>query len=630
MSLTSGVVLNNRYQIQAELGRGGFGAVYKAFDLQLKVEVAVKENLSTLPNADRQFEKEAQLLAKLRHPHLPRVTDHFVISPQEQYLVMDFIAGKNLAEMLQQTGRPLSESQALIWIDQICDALEYLHGRSPQVIHRDIKPQNIIITSDSQAVLVDFGIAKLHSATLSTATGRGNLTPGFAPPEQYGNQAQTDERSDIYAVGATLYNLLTGQVLPDAVDRMMGRTVTPKLRQLNRAISPKVERVILKAVEPGLNQRYQTVKLLRTALNPAANEPGWWSLISKEVIVGVVVSLLLGLLANTFFQSPSPPTPLPQIPFGDKGEGSTVVSPVTPTATPKIIAASATNTPVPLTATPILPTLTDMPVSLTATPIPPTPTQPLLVRGGSEMIRIPAGEFIMGSTQAQVDAAFEACQKVNNNGCQKEWFEREMPQYTVSLGEYFIDKYETTNAQYAECVTAGKCTAPYETKSNTRASYYGNADFANYPVIYVDWTQAKNYCEFVGKRLPIEAEWEKAARGTDGWTYPWGNEAPSCDRLNYYSDKACVGDTTAVGSYPSGASPYGVMDMSGNVWEWISSDYKPYPYKVDDGREDLLSNDNKVLRGGSWYGNVGNARSAFRFSNYPTNNSLNVGSRCAQ
>jgi len=246
----------------------------------------------------------------------------------------------------------------------------------------------------------------------------------------------------------------------------------------------------------------------------------------------------------------------------------------------------------------------------------------------------------MGSTQAQVDAAFEQCKKSYGDGCKKEWFEREMPQHTVNLGEYFIDKYETTNAQYAECVKAGKCTAPHKTKSYSRANYYGNAEFANYPVIYIDWTQAKSYCEFAGKRLPTEAEWEKAARGTDGRTYPWGNEFDG-KKLNYcdknctfdWADKAVddgYADTAPVGSYPSGASPYGVMDMAGNVWEWVSSDYKSYPYVANDGREELLSNNNKMFRGGSWFDFDSLTRAAYRYSYTSTFDGSYLGFRCAQ
>jgi len=203
-------------------------------------------------------------------------------------------------------------------------------------------------------------------------------------------------------------------------------------------------------------------------------------------------------------------------------------------------------------------------------------------------------------------------------------YDNEKPIHQVNLAAYSIDKYETTNAQYAECVNAGKCSVP-------KCDEYKKGEKANHPVVCLDWTQAKNYCEFAGKRLPTEAEWEKAARGTDGRTYPWGNEAASCDRLNYYDgNKKCVDDTTKVGSYPSGASPYGVMDLAGNVWEWTSSDYKAYPYIANDGREDLLSNNNKVFRGGGWDYDDYVTRAAFRDFDYPTDNNNNFGSRCAQ
>jgi len=307
-----------------------------------------------------------------------------------------------------------------------------------------------------------------------------------------------------------------------------------------------------------------------------------------------------------------------------------------PTRTPKPTETRIppTETPIPPTSTPIL-TPTPQRIADSPTALPTRSPQSF-----ADMILIPAGEFTMGSTQAQVDAAFEQCKKSYGDGCKKEWFEREMPQHTVNLGEYFIDKYETTNAQYAECVKAGKCTAPHKTKSYSRANYYGNAEFANYPVIYIDWTQAKSYCEFAGKRLPTEAEWEKAARGTDGRTYPWGNEFDG-KKLNYcdknctfdWADKAVddgYADTAPVGSYPSGASPYGVMDMAGNVWEWVSSDYKSYPYVANDGREELLSNNNKMFRGGSWNYLDNFTRAAFRDSFTSTDIFNYLGVRCAQ
>ena len=230
----------------------------------------------------------------------------------------------------------------------------------------------------------------------------------------------------------------------------------------------------------------------------------------------------------------------------------------------------------------------------------PTPTPP------PDMVLIPAGNFTMGSDTGNLD---------------------EKPVHTIYLNAYYIDKYETTNALYAQCVAAGKCTVPHDLSSSTHASYYGNAQYANYPVIYIDWTQAKAYCEYARKRLSTEAEWEKAARGTEARTYPWGNDVPSCSRLNHSS---CVGDTAIVGSYPSGVSPYGVYDLSGNVWEWVSSDYEAYSYSATDGRENEVLSNKKVFRGGSWSNDDYSTRSTFRANVIPTINVNDVGFRCAQ
>jgi len=171
--------------------------------------VRVKENLDTSTEAQRQFLREAMVLANLSHPNLPRVTDHFVIPNQGQYLVMDFVEGQDLAS-LQQRQPALSLEHVIDWISQVAEALIYLHGRQPPVLHRDIKPANIRLTPDGKAMLVDFGLVKMYDPNLKTTMGARALTPGYAPPEQYG-RGRTDARSDIYALGATLYKLLSGQ-----------------------------------------------------------------------------------------------------------------------------------------------------------------------------------------------------------------------------------------------------------------------------------------------------------------------------------------------------------------------------------------------------------------------------------
>ena len=203
---------------------------------------------------------------------------------------------------------------------------------------------------------------------------------------------------------------------------------------------------------------------------------------------------------------------------------------------------------------------------------------------GRRSATIPAGSFQMG------------CDPSNPAGsCQDD----EQPLRTVTLDAYSIDKYEVTNARYQACVDAGACEPPQEAGSYTRDAYFGNPEFANYPVIQVTWHQATAFCAWEGARLPTEAEWEKAARGTDGRMYPWGDQAPTQELANF--DKN-VGDTTPVGSYPAGASPYGVMDMAGNVWEWVSDWYDSayYSQSPTDNPQGPATGGSRVLRGGSW------------------------------
>ena len=224
----------------------------------------------------------------------------------------------------------------------------------------------------------------------------------------------------------------------------------------------------------------------------------------------------------------------------------------------------------------------------------------------------------MGSTEGQITDAFESCQQATNNQCQSIWFEAEAPQSTINADEFWIMRTEVTNAQYGLCVEAKSCTAP-------NSSSWNDPQFGEHPVTDVTWYQANDYAKWVGGRLPTEAEWEKACRGTDGFIYPWGDSGPTADLANFNSN---VGDTTPVGKYsPQGDSPYGVVDMSGNVWEWTSSQYQPYPYNAADGRENQEGDADRTLRGGAWGDLDDLVRCAFRNSLNPDNGLDDVGFR---
>jgi len=270
--LNTGDILIDRYRIVSLLGQGGMGAVYRAWDMRLNVPVALKEmipqpglNPETLAQLRQQFQQEAMVLARLNHPHLVRVTDFFE-DQGNTYLVMDFVEGESLADRIANQG-PLPEQDTRIWAGQLLDALSYCHAQG--VIHRDIKPQNVIIRPDGRAVLVDFGLVKLwdpHDPRTKTAM-RGMGTPEYAPPEQYeAETGHTDARSDIYSLGAMLYHALSGQAPPTATLRMAAPEKFVPVRNLNPQTSAALETAVLRAMELPRAKRWQSTGEMAAAL----------------------------------------------------------------------------------------------------------------------------------------------------------------------------------------------------------------------------------------------------------------------------------------------------------------------------------------------------------------------------
>ncbi len=218
-----------------------------------------------------------------------------------------------------------------------------------------------------------------------------------------------------------------------------------------------------------------------------------------------------------------------------------------------------------------------------------------------DMVTVPTGEFLMGSDDPDADRD-------------------EKPASKVFVDRFQIDRVEVTKARYRRCVEAGACSRPIG------ASSYPDSSKADYPISPLSWQQALAYCRWAGKRLPTEAEWEKAARGTDGRRYPWGDEF---DPRRVSTDRTY--GASRVGSWRAGASPYGALDMAGNVWEWTSSLYKPYPYRADDGREDLNARGSRVNRGGSWFYGPPHLRTSYRANaNEGYRRVDDLGVRCAK
>ncbi len=277
--LAADIVLQGRYRIVRQLGQGGMGAVYEAVDERLDTTVALKETLFTDEKLRKQFEREARLLARMHHQALPRVSDHFN-EADGQFLVMQYIAGEDLSVMLAQKNGPFPQAEVLRWADQLCDALDYLHTQDPQIIHCDIKPQNLKLTARGQIVLLDFGLAKGSAGQMSLVTTSASIfgyTPNYAPLEQVQGLG-TDPRSDIYALAATLFHLMTNVEPPDALSRASAIVnglpdPLPLANHVTAQVSAAVAAVLSKGMSQKRDDRFASASAMRDAFRIAAEHP---------------------------------------------------------------------------------------------------------------------------------------------------------------------------------------------------------------------------------------------------------------------------------------------------------------------------------------------------------------------
>ena len=564
-----------RYHILEQLGEGGMATVYKAYDTRLERDVAVKIIRTDqfapamLERILKRFEREAKALARLTHPNIVSVIDYGE-HDGAPYLVMPYLPGGTLKQRL---GKPMPWQEAVRILLPIAQALEYAHEEN--IVHRDIKPSNILLTQKGQPMLSDFGIAKIlesgETATL-TGTGVGVGTPEYMAPEQWTGQA--GPQSDLYSLGVVLYELVTGRKpytadTPAAILLKQATEPLPRPGQFVRSLPDTVEKALLKALAKKPEDRFPEMAALAIALE----------------------NLLSG-------QTHAPSLPAAPASRTAEDTSATIFQEATRDEVQAPLQSPAPGQPGPRNKEAV--ESDEMVISL---------------GGGVEMafVHIPAGHFQMGSPKGEGDAD-------------------EHPQHKVHLDEYWMGKAPVTNQQYQAFVRATGREAPDHWKK-------GNIPEGkeNHPVVYVTWQDAVDFCAWVSEIgsqkvcLPTEAEWEKAARGTDGRKYPWGNEKLTKSLCNYGG--LLSGNTSPVGKYsPQGDSPYGCVDMAGNVWEWMADRYDSgyYTNSPSGNPQGPTSGQRRVIRGGSWNNFGYDVRSANRnwegssyYGNY-------LGFRCAR
>ena len=655
-----------RYHIIELLGQGGMAVVYKAYDTRLERDVAIKvirsEAISPemLASIRRRFEREAKSLAKLKHPYIINIHDYGEYNGS-LYLVMEYLPGGTLEKSI---GKEIPYVEAVCLLLPVVKALAFAHEQG--IIHRDIKPANILITGNGEPMLSDFGIVKVleeQSATQLTGTGMGIGTPAYMAPEQW--KGKTVPQTDIYAMGIVLYELITGQKpytadTPAALAIKQAVEPLPRPKNLVPGLPDKVEHILIKALSKEPGDRYDSMaafvgeleKLVGTqpavtltsetttmdTAAPTRDAPrkgvpvglifGLGGTLALMAVVGVVLVILAYFFAYRPWVASNTAGTNTAAAAAEISTWTALIPTLTLTTTETL---TPTNTPEP-THTPTLaqtPTLTLRPTMVYS-----LETQ-VWSKDNMVLVYVPEGEFDMGSEDG------------NPN---------ERPVHTVWLDAFWIDQTEVTNLMYVPFLNEIKNELTiYEEEDYKGISYQGEvinallcpgwpecgvriqqsgsgytieSGYEEHPATLITWYGAWVYCEWAGRRLPTEAEWEKAARGTDARIYPWGNEGHLFGLVNYDFNEQT---TTAVGSYPDGISPYGALDMAGNALEWVA-DWYDENYYINSPERNPLGPDSgflRVARGGSFYTESFEVRAAHRGDVTPKHSWENYGFRCA-
>ena len=641
MPYTPGDILLDKYRIEKTLGHGAFGEVYLVKHTILQVQRAVKVLKHDAPgigstlfgDAQARFLLESRLGARLNspisNPHLLQVFDCY-ISDELCLLEMEYASGGSLAARMEQaraTNQLMPVETALQITLEVAGGLAGLHAND--IVHRDLKPSNILFDDEGHAHLGDLGLAQVpggenQRSQLSNPEPHPG-TPAYMSPEQENSGKLLTPPSDVYALGLVLFEMLTGrnyrllkpgtraaslrEDLPLAVDDLLFAMLARDPEQ--RPWDGEKTAVLLQAVADGKtpagavqwteSQAAESERLAQEAekqrRKQSAEQARQLAELKARKLAAERQALLAVKEARRERERSAQEAEKPQSGFLERNWLGIALAGLAGLVGLVVLAlllgwylisraSPATDTPMPM----------------------PTPTPGI----GSTFKRsdgmldlyVPEGLFWRGSEAAP----------------------DEQPVQQIYLDAFWIDQTDVTNAMYAVCVQSVVCQPVSDT---TR---YGDPNFASHPVTFVTWEKARTYCEWVGGRLPTEAEWEKAARGTDGKTYPWGEKLDG-SYANYDSNLAP--DTTAVGSYDKGKSPYGAQDMAGNVWQWVADWAGSYDPAVTKNPTGPAQGERRVIRGeSSWRddptggGYYSVPRSALRFSVLPSVSSKMIGFRC--
>ena len=606
------------YEIVDSLGKGGFGSVWKGVDKE-GTPVAIKVlNPQVLDNQKvvKKFFHEAMILAKLDHPGITRLLEFFP-DGNNYAIVMEYVEGVELKKILQQQKGLLPYDIALKIAKQVLDAFQYAMQNG--ILHRDIKPGNIMIDKHGNAKIMDFGIAKM-SSTASHDTAASMLSVHYTAPERFDQSREVDARSDIYSLGLVLYEMFAGR-------RPFSATETSQIMfsHLNEipdspskfvhSLPPTVSGAILKALEKDPEDRFQDFGEFSRALDAKGEDDPEATILTNDYITIIMDAAREKSGAGSGIGRHAAAIRKHPLGFIAAAAGILLIFAV---AGYVYLQPSAE----------VLPLSGDKAVSAPKAPeLSGSKNSNGFVEVGHPadrmpLVKIPSGKFTMGSDK----------------------YSAERPVQQIFLDEYAIDKHLVSNEQFSKFIEAtgyvtdaekegaGMVRIGRRWKKVDEANWrmpdglIGIEGKENHPVSQVSYNDALQYCRWAGRQLPTEAQWEKAARGTNGNEYPWGDQEPDATMANFDN---LVGTTTPVDRYENGQSPYGIFDMAGNLYQWTADWYATgeraakNPTGPENGEE-------RVIKGGSFIEGIESLRSANR-DRYPPNfSSFLFGFRCAE